>query len=172
MIAFDVPLIPVLQLVLGVVLPVLVGLVTTRATSAGRKAVLLAALSVVTSLLTELIAALQSEAVYNLGLALILGLGTFIVAVATHYGLLKPTGVSAAALAVGNASGPGAETTARGNARGTVVVHGAPSPDDLAEAIARRLSPSGSYNGIPNATSLQNWQPAAGQDDDSPKHRA
>lgn len=97
MIEFDVPLIPVLQLVLGVVLPVLVGLVTTRATSAGRKGVLLAGLAVVTSLLTELVAALQAGTVYNLGLALLLGLGTFIVAVATHFGLLKPTGVSTAA---------------------------------------------------------------------------
>ena len=96
MIAFDVPLLPVLQLVLGVLLPVLVGLVTTRATSAGRKAVLLAALSVATSLLTELIGALQASTVYNLGMALVLGLGTFIVAVSTHYGLLKPTGVSGA----------------------------------------------------------------------------
>ena len=94
MIEFDVPLIPVLQLVLGVLLPVLVGLVTTRATRPGAKAVLLAALSVLTSLLTELIGALQAGTVYNLGLALILGLGTFIVAVATHYGLLKPTGIS------------------------------------------------------------------------------
>lgn len=97
MIVFDVPLVPVLQLFLGVVLPVLVGLVTTRATSAGRKAVLLAGLSVVTSMLTELVAALQAGTIYNLGLALLLGLGTFIVAVATHYGLLKPTGVSTAA---------------------------------------------------------------------------
>ena len=97
MIEFDVPLIPVLQLVLGVILPVLVGLVTTRATSAGRKAVLLAALSVLTSLLTEMIAALQAGTVYNLGLALVLGIGTFIVAVATHYGLLKPTGLSTVA---------------------------------------------------------------------------
>lgn len=97
MIAFDVPLIPVLQLILGVVLPVLVGLATTRATSPGAKAVLLAALSVLTSLLTELIAAVQAGTVYNLGLALVLGLGTFIVAVSTHYGLLKPTGVSTAA---------------------------------------------------------------------------
>ena len=106
MIAFDVPLVPVLQLILGVVLPVLVGLVTTRATSAGRKAVLLAALSVVTSLLTELISALQADTVYNLGLALVLGLGTFIVAVSTHYGLLKPTGVSDKAADVVNTSGP------------------------------------------------------------------
>lgn len=97
MIEFDVPLVPVLQLVLGVLLPVLVGLVTTRATSSGAKAVLLAALSVVTSLLTELVGALQAGTVYNLGFALVLGLGTFIVAVATHYGLLKPTGVSSAA---------------------------------------------------------------------------
>ena len=106
MIAFDVPLVPALQLVLGVVLPVLVGLVTTRATSAGRKAVLLAALSVVTSLLTELIGALQAGTVYNLGLALVFGLGTFIVAVSTHYGLLKPTGVSDKAADVVNTSGP------------------------------------------------------------------
>ena len=99
MIAFDVPLIPVLQLVLGVILPVLVGLVTTRTTKPGAKAVLLAALSVTTSLLTELIAALQAGTVYNLGLALVLGIGTFIVAVATHYGLLKPTGLSTVAQA-------------------------------------------------------------------------
>ncbi|MFJ7748724.1 hypothetical protein ACIQXM_02065 [Arthrobacter sp. NPDC097144] len=94
MIEFDVPLIPVLQLILGVGLPVLVGLVTTRATSSGAKAVLLAALSVATSLLTELVGALQAGTIYNLGLALVLGLGTFIVAVATHYGLLRPTGIS------------------------------------------------------------------------------
>lgn len=94
MIEFDVPLIPVLQLVLGVLLPVMVGLVTTRATRPGAKAVLLAALSVLTSLLTELVGALQAGTVYNLGMALVLGLGTFIVAVATHYGLLKPTGIS------------------------------------------------------------------------------
>lgn len=97
MIAFDVPVIPVLQLVIAVLLPVLVGLVTTRTTSPGRKAVLLAALAVVSSLLTELAAALTAGEVYNLGLALVYGLGTFLVAVATHYGLLKPTGISSAA---------------------------------------------------------------------------
>ena len=171
MIVFDVPLIPVLQLVLGVVLPVLVGLVTTRATSAGRKAALLAALSVVTSLLTELIAALQSGTVYNLGLALVLGLGTFIVAVATHYGLLKPTGVSAAALAVGQTEGPAAATTANKKTP-EVAVHEVLSPDDEAQAVERRPGSPGSYNGIPNATSLQNWQPAAAPNQDSPRHRA
>lgn len=97
MITFDIPLVNVLMLLAGVVLPVLVGLVTTKTTSPGAKAVLLAVLAVLTSVLTELIAALQSGTPYNLGLALLLGLGTFIVAVSTHYGLLKPTGVSAAA---------------------------------------------------------------------------
>lgn len=104
MIVFDIPLIAVLQLVLGVVLPVLVGLVTTKVTSPGSKAVLLAALSVVTSLLTELIGAMLSTTEYNLGLALVLGLGTFIVAVSTHYGLLKPTGISEAAQRTGRHS--------------------------------------------------------------------
>lgn len=104
MIVFDIPIIAVLQLVLGVVLPVLVGLVTTKATRPGTKAILLALLSVVTSLLSELIAALQSESVYNLGLAILLGLGTFIVAVSTHYGLLKPTGISDAAQRTGRHS--------------------------------------------------------------------
>ncbi len=171
MIAFDVPLIPVLQLVLGVVLPVLVGLVTTRATSAGRKAVLLAALSVATSLLTELIAALQAGAVYNLGLALVLALGTFIVAVATHYGLLKPTGISAAALAVGNAGGPAADTAASKHPH-TIVVQGEPGAPDVAESVARRLAAPDSYNDIPKARSLLNVEQVAAPDDDSPKHRA
>lgn len=104
MIVFDIPLISVLQLVLGVVLPVLVGLVTTKVTSAGTKAVLLAALSVVTSLLTEWIGALLETSVYNLGMALVMGLGTFIVAVSTHYGLLKPTGITEAAQRTGRHS--------------------------------------------------------------------
>ena len=52
------------------------------------------------------IGALQAGTVYNLGLALVLGLGTFIVAVSTHYGLLKPTGVSGKAADVVNTSGP------------------------------------------------------------------
>lgn len=97
MITFDIPMVNVLMLLAGVILPVLVGLVTTKATNPGAKAMLLAVLAVLTSLVTELITALQAGETYNLGLALLLGLGTFIVAVSTHYGLLKPTGVSAAA---------------------------------------------------------------------------
>lgn len=97
MIVFDVPLHLVLTLVAGTILPLLVGLVTTRATSPGTKAVALAAISVAASLLTELAAALQSGTEYNLGMALLASLGVFLVAVGTHYGLWKPTGVSGAA---------------------------------------------------------------------------
>lgn len=110
MITFDVPVVNLLMLLAGVVLPVLVGLVTTRATSAGAKAILLAVLAVATSIVTELIAALQDGTPYNLGLALLLGLGTFIVAVSTHYGLLKPTGVSAAAQGTLRTDAPGSKT--------------------------------------------------------------
>ena len=96
-ITFTLPGVQLLQLLLGAVLPLVVGLVTTRVTRSGLKAVLLAALSVVTSILTELVAALQTGEAYDLGMALLLGFGTFLVAVATHYGLLKPTGASEAA---------------------------------------------------------------------------
>lgn len=89
MIEFDVPLWQIIQAVVAIFLPIVVGLVTTRVTAANRKAVLLAGLSVVTSLLTELGHALQTNTTYNLGLALLFAIGTFAVAVATHYGLYK-----------------------------------------------------------------------------------
>lgn len=86
-----------LQLVLTVVLPVLVGLVTKRVTSASTKAILLAGLSVVSSLLTEILSAAEAGTAYDLGRGLTAALFTFVGAVALHYGLFKPTGVSKAA---------------------------------------------------------------------------
>ena len=94
MVVFDVPLWMVLSAIATVVLPVLVGLVTTRETDPARKAILLAALALVAQLLIEVADALQTGAEYNLGMALLLGLGQFISAVAVHYGLLKPTRLS------------------------------------------------------------------------------
>lgn len=87
----------ILQLVITVLLPVLVGLVTTRVTSPRVKAFLLAALSVVSSLLTEIMTAVETGTGYDLGRGLITALGTFIAAVGLHYGLYKPVGVSQAA---------------------------------------------------------------------------
>lgn len=101
MITFTIDPWQVVQLIVAVVLPVLVGLVTTRTTSPGLKAVLLATLAVLSSLGTEALAANEAGEVYDLGQGLIFGLGTFIVAVAMHYGLWKPTGTSSAVQGVG-----------------------------------------------------------------------
>jgi hypothetical protein len=91
----------VVQILIAFVLPVLVGLVTTRATSSAVKAWLLAALSLVTSLLVELGRALAEGVTYDVGTALLAAIPAFVVSVATHYGLWKPTTVSARVQAVG-----------------------------------------------------------------------
>jgi hypothetical protein len=83
-----------LGLAVSTVLPILVGLVTTRVTHPGRKAVLLAALSALTGLLTEWGEAAKNEAAYNVGAGALAALVYFGAAVAMHYGLWKPTGVS------------------------------------------------------------------------------
>lgn len=84
----------VVQLLVAFLLPVLVGLVTTRVTSSGRRAWLLAGLTLATSLLVELGRALAAGTTYDLGVALFAALPAFVVSVATHYGLWRPTGVS------------------------------------------------------------------------------
>lgn len=80
-----------LGLLISVVLPVLVGLVTTRVTSAGTKAVLLLALSTANGLLVEIA---DPSAGFDLGTAAILALVTFGTGVLAHFGLWKPTGLA------------------------------------------------------------------------------
>lgn len=92
----------VLSFVVATVLPLLVGLVTTRVTSPGVRATLLLALSAVTGLLTELLEASTSSDSYDLGQGLLTALTVFVVGVAMHFGLWKPTGASSAAIAVGS----------------------------------------------------------------------
>ena len=92
-------------LVVPVLLPVLVGLVTKQATNPGVKAVLLAALSLLTSVLTSYVSTASSGEVFDLGQALVLTVPTFVTAVATHYGLWKPTGVSETVQTVGTNTG-------------------------------------------------------------------
>lgn len=101
MVVFNVDAAQVIGLVVSVVLPVLVGLVTTKVTSSGVKAVLLAALAGVTGLGAELLAAVQSGVPYDLGSGLLTALAAFVIAVATHVGIWRPTGVTAAVQAVG-----------------------------------------------------------------------
>jgi hypothetical protein len=87
----------IIQLLVATILPIMVGLVTTRVTSAGRKAWLLASLALVTSVLVEWGSALNAKETFDIGVALIAAIPTFAVSVATHYGLWKPTGVTGAA---------------------------------------------------------------------------
>lgn len=101
MIEFSIDLAQLLGLLAGIILPVIVGLVSKHVTRAGVKAALLAGLSVVINLLTEIGNALTNGTAYDLGAALVAGLGTFVIGVALHYGLWKPTGVSDKALSVG-----------------------------------------------------------------------
>ena len=81
-----------LGLIISVVLPVLVGLVTTRVTSAGSKAVLLLALSTLNGFLVELAGPHPSG--YSVATAAVLALVSFGTGVLAHFGLWKPTGVS------------------------------------------------------------------------------
>lgn len=96
-VAFTLDPLAVVQLVIAFVLPVGVGLVTTRVAAASMKAWMLAGLSLLTSVLIELARALGSAEVFDIGVALLAALPAFVISVATHYGLWKPTGVSAAA---------------------------------------------------------------------------
>lgn len=104
MLTFDLPLWLILQAVGATFLPILVGLVTTRTTKPGVKAVLLAALTVLISLALQIADALQYDKPYNLAVALLAALVSFAVSVATHFGIWKPTGTSTAAQEIG--SGP------------------------------------------------------------------
>jgi hypothetical protein len=81
-----------LGLLTSVVLPVLVGLVTTRVTSAGLKAVLLLALSTASGFVVEY--AGPHDAGYSVGTAAVLALVGFGTSVLAHFGFWKPVGVS------------------------------------------------------------------------------
>lgn len=93
-IVFNLPPALIVGLIVSTILPILTGLVTTRVTSGGVKAVILAALAAVTGLGTELLASIQSETTYDFGTGLVLALTAFLIAVAMHFGLWKPTTVA------------------------------------------------------------------------------
>jgi hypothetical protein len=81
-----------LGLAISVALPVLVGLVTTRITHAGIKAVLLLLLSAANGFLVEATGPHPSG--YSVGTAVVLWAVSFATGVLSHFGLWKPTGVS------------------------------------------------------------------------------
>ncbi|MYW43038.1 hypothetical protein [Streptomyces sp. SID161] len=90
-----------LGLAISVVLPVLVGLVTTRVTNPGVKAVILLFLTALNGFLVELS---QADDGYSVGAAVILWAVSFGTAVLAHFGLWKPTGVAGKAQDVGSKS--------------------------------------------------------------------
>lgn len=101
---FTLDLAQIVQVILSVFLPILVGLVTKKVTSGGTKAVLLASLTLLTSVFTELGSSLSSGTVFDLGVALVTAVPFFAISVAIHYGLWKPTGVAESVANVGNHS--------------------------------------------------------------------
>lgn len=104
MINFD--LAQVISLLIGVVLPLLVGLVTKWDTSSGFRAVLLLLLSAVSAFATEFLASMNTGTAFDVGATLLSVLGTFLIGVGMHFGFYKPTGASDAMKRVGDSSAP------------------------------------------------------------------
>jgi hypothetical protein len=101
MLQFTASLVGILTLIVTVILPILTGFVTTRMTSPGKKAVVLALLSAITGFGAELLNALANHLAYNVFTGLLTFLTAFLIAVALHFGFWKPVGVSGAAQDVG-----------------------------------------------------------------------
>lgn len=80
-----------LQMFVAVVLPGLVGLVTTRLTPGAWKSSLLVILTIVASVTTELVKAVQVGTPFNVSQALMIAAGSYILSMAVHTGIMKPT---------------------------------------------------------------------------------
>jgi hypothetical protein len=78
----------------GTLLPILVAVITDRAASGAAKAITLLALAAVSSFLSAWLVALNGGAPFDFAQAAYGVLITFVVAVATHFGLWKPAGAS------------------------------------------------------------------------------
>lgn len=78
----------------SIILPLLVGIVTTRLASGGMKAAILALLAGVSGLLNEALASGLSD--FNWTIGGLLALFAWIQAIGVYYGFLKPTGMAPA----------------------------------------------------------------------------
>ncbi|AZF98647.1 holin [Arthrobacter phage Chridison] len=90
-----------LQFFLGPVLPLIVGLITTRMTAGNKKSLLLLALSVVSSALTELLSWYLGgrEGVFDVFQWLVMAVMSFVVGVGLHFGLYKTPGSDGVSIA-------------------------------------------------------------------------
>lgn len=96
----------IISLLVGVVLPLLTGLVTTTNVDAGVKAIILLVLSGATSVLTEFVQALTAGTGFDWVATLLAALGTFLVGVGLHFGFYKPTGAAVALQRIGSSKQP------------------------------------------------------------------
>lgn len=84
----------VLSLAIGIVLPLIAGLITRWNASPGTRAVVLLVLAAITSFLTAWLDAVTTHTALDIGATLLAVLGTFLVGVGTHFGIWAPTGAS------------------------------------------------------------------------------
>jgi hypothetical protein len=96
----------VISLLVGVVLPLLTGLVTQVNTSAGVKAVVLIALSALTTAVMTFGDSLANHTPFDLGATLLTFVGTFLFGVGSHLGFWKPVGATVAMQRIGSRSTP------------------------------------------------------------------
>lgn len=89
-----------LGFVLQFILPLLVGLVTTKLTNSKNQALLLAGLTVVITAATSILTAHDAGQTVDLGQILIAGGGNFLISVGAHFGIWKPSGLASLAVAL------------------------------------------------------------------------
>lgn len=85
-----------IALLVGTGLPLITGYVTKASWGSGTKATILLVLSVVTGFTAEFLAALNNDQRFDWQTALFTWLGVFGAGVMSHYGFLKPVGLTRA----------------------------------------------------------------------------
>lgn len=103
---FDSTFVLVLNLVVTVLLPLLVGLVTKQSLKAGWKAVLLLVLAAFTGFGSELLDVAASNTPYDLQVGALAAVQALVIAVAVHFGIWKPVGVTEKVQNAGVSDGP------------------------------------------------------------------
>lgn len=101
--AFPIDWVAILQVVIAFVLPLLVGIVTKKTTNSTVKVVLLGGLSLVSSFLTQWLAASIAGTAYDGQQALLTGLVSWGISIASHLGVWVPTGATSKAQEFGTA---------------------------------------------------------------------
>lgn len=99
-----------LQLVIAVLLPAVVGLVTTRVTEPRWKSVLLLGLTAVTSVAQELATSLQAHTEFRVFDVLMVAAGSYVLSMAVHLGVMNPLGLKDKLQSVGITADPLVDT--------------------------------------------------------------